>query len=173
MDTLTVNNKIAVSAKTNEARIKRMVCRNDHLDKLKEETKTRLLAELSPSSDKYKDVVKQLIVQGMIRLLEENVEIKCRKGEQDMINGFIAECQELYSARMMEETGREYSTNLVVLEDRFLNEEEGSEFGGVMLYAHGRRIVVANTLMDRMNLVFEMALPQIRAMLFPTPAKEQ
>jgi len=73
----------------------------------------------------------------------------------------------------MEETGREYSTNLVVLEDRFLNEEEGSEFGGVMLYAHGRRIVVANTLMDRMNLVFEMALPQIRAMLFPTPAKEQ
>lgn len=59
----------------------------------------------------------------------------------------------------MEETGREYSTNLTIRSDRYLTEEEGSEFGGVMLYAHGRRIVVANTLMDRMNLVFEMALP--------------
>lgn len=101
MDTLTVKNKIAISAKTNEARIKRMVCRNDHLEKLREETKTRLLADLRPDSEKYKEVVKQLIVQGMIRLLEENVEIKCRKGEQDMINGFIADCQEQYSARML------------------------------------------------------------------------
>lgn len=74
---------------------------------------------------------------------------------------------------MLEETGREYTTKLTVLTDRHLSEDEGAEFGGVMMYAHGRRIVVANTLMDRMNLVFEMALPQIRAMLFPTPAKAQ
>lgn len=69
---------------------------------------------------------------------------------------------------MKEETGRDYSTKLTVIPDRFLSEEEGAEFGGVMLYAYGRRIVVANTLLDRMNLVFEMALPQIRAMLFPS-----
>ena len=31
MNKLTVNNKIAASAKTNETRIKRMMCRNDHL----------------------------------------------------------------------------------------------------------------------------------------------
>jgi vacuolar-type H+-ATPase subunit E/Vma4 len=68
---------------------------------------------------------------------------------------------------MKEETGRDYSTKLTVIADRFLTEEEGAEFGGIMLYAYGRRIVVANTLLDRMNLVFEMALPQIRAMLFP------
>lgn len=57
MDKLTVNNKIAASAKTNETRIKRMVCRNDHLEKLKEETKQRLLADLTPSSKLYKDTV--------------------------------------------------------------------------------------------------------------------
>jgi hypothetical protein len=81
MDRLTVNNKIAVSAKTNETRIKRMVCRNDHLEKLKEETKKRLLAKLTPNSQVYRDTVGQLIVQGMIRLLEDEVEIKVRKGE--------------------------------------------------------------------------------------------
>lgn len=53
MDRLTVNNKIAASAKTNETRIKRMVCRNDHLEKLKEETKQRLLSQLTSESQDY------------------------------------------------------------------------------------------------------------------------
>jgi vacuolar-type H+-ATPase subunit E/Vma4 len=74
---------------------------------------------------------------------------------------------------MLEETERVYKTKLTVIPDRFLTLEEGSEYGGVLLYAHGRRIVVANTLLDRMNLVFEMALPQIRAMLFPSPPKAE
>lgn len=56
---------------------------------------------------------------------------------------------------MKEETGRDYSTKLTVIADRFLTEEEGAEFGGIMLYAYGRRIVVANTLLDRMNLVLK------------------
>jgi hypothetical protein len=62
MAKLTVNNKIAASAKTNETRIKRMVCRNDHLVMLREETKQRLFAELTPSSELYVSTLKQLIV---------------------------------------------------------------------------------------------------------------
>ena len=67
---------------------------------------------------------------------------------------------------MMRETGREYKTRLTVMEGRNLTVDEGSEYGGVILYAHERRIVVANTLMDRLNLVFEKNLPLIRATLF-------
>ena len=48
----------------------------------------------------------------------------------------------------------------------FLTEEEGSEYGGVKMYAHGGKIVVSNTLLDRVNLVFEQALPGIREILF-------
>lgn len=173
MEKLSVNNKIAASAKTNETRIKRMVCRNDHLEMLREETKKRLFAELTPTSDLYKQTLKQLIVQGMIRLLEPEVELKVRKGEEDMVRGLIADCESQFSAHMLAETERVFETKLTVITDRFLNVEEGSEFGGVLLYALGRRIVVANTLMDRMNLVFEMALPQIRAMLFPSPPKPE
>ena len=58
-----------------------MTCRNDHLNKLRDETKARIIDELKSSSQIYKDTVKQLIVQGMIRLLEDNVEIKVRQGE--------------------------------------------------------------------------------------------
>ncbi len=81
MEALNVKQKIAAAKKSNETRLQRMTCRNDHLNKLRDETKARIIDELKSSSQIYKDTVKQLIVQGMIRLLEDNVEIKVRQGE--------------------------------------------------------------------------------------------
>lgn len=78
----------------------------------------------------------------------------------------VESCEKEYAALMKKETDRDYKTKLTVLSDKFLTVEEGSEFGGVMLLAHGRRIVVPNTLQDRMNLVLELELPTIRKMLF-------
>lgn len=68
---------------------------------------------------------------------------------------------------MLAETKREYTTTLSVIDDKFLTEEEGGKTGGVILYTHQRRIVVPNTFGDRLNLVFEQELPQLRAGLFP------
>ncbi len=136
MDNLTINQKIAASAKTNETRIKRMVCRNDHLDLLKADTKARIISELSGTSKKYEETIKQLIIQGMIRMLEDEVEIKVRKGEQDMISKMLPACEEQFSKHMKQQTGRDtYKTKLTIIKDKFLTVEEGSEFGGVILYS--------------------------------------
>lgn len=67
----------------------------------------------------------------------------------------------------------EYETELIIREDAFLTEEEGSEYGGVIMFAHSRRIVVANTLLDRVNLVFEQQLPMIRELLFDEQRKDR
>ena len=67
----------------------------------------------------------------------------------------INECERLYSKTMHDETGREYSCTLEVCEDIFLEDREGGACGGVILMAHDRRIVVPNTLEDRLNLCFE------------------
>jgi hypothetical protein len=60
---------------------------------------------------------------------------------------------------------------LTIASDVYLTEQEGSEFGGVILMANSgemkRRIVVSNTLLDRVNLTFELALPSIRQKLYP------
>ena len=61
----------------------------------------------------------------------------------------------------------EYKTSLRVLKDKFLTPEERGSCGGVILYAHKFRIVCSNTLEERLELSFEMALPKIRQVLFP------
>ena len=53
----------------------------------------------------------------MIKLLEETVELKVREDEVDLVKGMVSDCEAKYSEIMMEETKREYSTTLVVLDD--------------------------------------------------------
>ena len=74
-----------------------------------------------------------------------------------------------YSAFMTEKTGRdEYATELTVLEDSFLSEERDMGCGGVVLYTADSRIVCPNTLCNRLDLVYEEMLPDIRKYLFPS-----
>ena len=82
-----------------------------------------------------------MIIQGMIKLLEDQVELKVREEEVDLVNGMLSECEQKYSEIMMQETKREYSTKLSVIEDKFLTQDEGGLCGGVVLYALNRKIV--------------------------------
>ena len=108
-----------------------------------------------------------LFVQGMIKLLEENVELRVREDEVDLVKSMIPACQSEYTDIMKRETTRDYATELSVIEDSFLNQENGGRCGGVILYSLNRRIVCSNTLEDRLNQVFESELPRIRNGLFP------
>ena len=106
----------------------------------------------------------------MIKLLEDTLELKVREEEVGMVKGILAECEAEYTDIMKRETTRDYACTLTVMEDQFLTVENGGRCGGVILYAHNRRIVCSNTLEDRLNMVFESELPKIRLGLFPKGA---
>lgn len=44
--------------------------------------------------------------------------------------------------------------------------------GGILLHAKKGRIVCTNTIDERLQLVYQEAIPQIRSLLFPCFAKE-
>lgn len=91
----------------------------------------------------------------MIKLLEESIELKVREDEVDIVKGLLSECEEGFRDKMLAETKREYNCTLSVIEDSFLTIENGGRCGGVILFAHNRRIVCSNTLEDRLNQIFE------------------
>ena len=109
----------------------------------------------------------------MIKLLEDELELKVREQEVSMVQGILSECEAEYTDIMKRETTRDYACSLSVMEDQFLTAENGGRCGGVILYAHNRRIVCSNTLEDRLNMVFEANLPLIRNGLFPKAAAAQ
>lgn len=72
---------------------------------------------------------------------------------------------------------KEVPLKIVVDKDRFLpefDENEGAEscMGGVVLHARKGRIVCSNTLDDRLQLVYQEAIPEIRRTLFPSFKKK-
>lgn len=103
----------------------------------------------------------------MIKLLDDEVELKVRENEVDMVKGMLAECEAEFTEIMLRETTRDYTTTLSVIEDSFLTTENGGRCGGVILYTLNRRIVCSNTLEDRLGQIFESDLPAIRSGLFP------
>ena len=104
----------------------------------------------------------------MIKLIEAELVLKVREEDISLVEGLLGECEEEYSTIMHRATKRdEYKTSLRVLKDKFLTPEERGSCGGVILYAHKFRIVCSNTLEERLELSFEMALPKIRQVLFP------
>jgi hypothetical protein len=75
-----VAEKIFKSRKLNECRMREMKVRFDMIERIQEEAKRNLL-QIVQNTTTYKAFLKQLIKQGLIKLLEENIEIRCLRTE--------------------------------------------------------------------------------------------
>lgn len=117
----------------------------------------------------------------MIKLLEKELLLKCKREDLQLIRELIPECEREYADIMAREVNQEnegeegpkveYKTKLTLVETEFLNSEAAGKCGGIVLTSLDKRIVCDNTLESRLNLCFEELLPQIRKTLFPQPEK--
>ena len=80
MKKMDIDQKIEFSKSTNENRIAKMIERNKQLERCREAIKENI-KEAMQDEGLYKDTLQKMIVQGMIKLLEEEVEIKIRDGD--------------------------------------------------------------------------------------------
>ena len=104
----------------------------------------------------------------MIKLLEPELHLKCRKEDLALIRELIPECEREFKAMMEKEAPEsEYATILKLVEGENMTAEDGGECGGVIVFTPNRKIVCINTLKSRLDLCFEELLPHIRKILFP------
>ena len=157
------------STQINKARMKKMNYRNDLMGKLIEEAIEVIKNEIAdPQNDEYKDVIKNLIMQNMMQLLEKKVRLKCRERDYNMISEVLPEIEEEYAAIMKNETGDDsLKCELELINDTFIKEDETlGKCGGVILSDMTNRIVTSNMLLDRLKQSYDESLPVLRHMLF-------
>jgi V-type H+-transporting ATPase subunit E len=101
---LTQSLNIERSTKVNEARLKKMKERNDCMDAIREETKDHMLRSVvNPENLSYRNAVKNLIIQSMIKLLEKELIVRCRREDVRLLKDLIPECEKEYEAIMKKE----------------------------------------------------------------------
>lgn len=114
--------------------------------------------------------------------MEPEVHVRCRKSDYPIVEKIIAQATEEYKTLMKAEVkslkNKDFPLTLILDSKKFLPEfKEASQnpadscMGGIMMHARLGRIVCTNTLDERLQLVYQEAIPQIREHLFPCLVK--
>lgn len=129
-----------------------------------EETKTVLVSKLKDTNT-YKTVLTKIIIQGLIKLLEPEVNIVCKKEDANLVKQVIKDAKNQFEKMMAEQTVKfkELKVNITVDEKYFLPDYI---IGGVMMTAMKSKIRVDNTIDKRLELLRQSAIPEIRKLLF-------
>ena len=172
---LQVQQRIAQSAEIGRQTKRRMVARDDLLNKLYQLAKERL-AQLSVNEkDKYTEVLRDLILQGLIKIEEPDIVVRCRKVDLELVRSIIPEVREKYIKMMKDECGETVAVSVT------LNEDESKMLppppngtpmiscsGGIIMEGHSGRLVLDNTFDKRLEVCFHDLKPVTRECLFPS-----
>jgi V-type H+-transporting ATPase subunit E len=86
-----VRMKIEKSKEQNEKRIMKMRKVNDYVDQLNVLCRDKVREDLASDQDAYRKLLKDLLLQGLIKLMEAKVKIRCREQDKDLIEGVLEE----------------------------------------------------------------------------------
>lgn len=153
--------RIARSTAINKARLQQIEEANQALKKVEDDARARL-ASITKDNAKYKQVLIDLIVQGCLALLEENVTVVCRKEDASLVNDVLKTASTRYSELVKQQAGG-------VAKTVTLTAEVGNsvKIGGVVLSTRNGTIRVDNSLETRLNQLLEKDKPSIKKLLFP------
>ena len=169
---LAVKQRIERSATINSARMEAMKVRNDLITGLLEDAKFAINDRFIQNKAAYRTLLKELIIQGLIKLLDSRVVIRCRQMDLSLVQQVMPEARSTFLELMQSETGRNYEVEVTVDTAEFLpgppqhDSYEASCSGGVMLSSHEGKIRCINTLDERLRLVFAEGIPALRQLAF-------
>ena len=159
-----IKERIARSAEIGECRVKKMKLRDELLQKLLTEAGAKCAVVARGAN--YPQLLQKLIVQGLIKIEENEVVVYCRGEDVATVQSILPGAIKEYVEIMKRESGVTLQPKVTLNSDRSKDVPDSS-YGGVMLTARGGKIVCDNTMASRLNLVYEELLPSIRAILFP------
>lgn len=175
--------KIEKSKKQNKERIHRMRCTHELVESLQADTGRQMAERLTNDSSAYADLLKNLLIQGLIKLIEPKITLRCRQSDVSILSSVLDDAIAEYKSSMLDQVqalaGKDdIPCVLTIDEERFLPEFNESDptnscLGGFVMYARKNRIVCSQTLDDRLAMTFQQSIPMMRASLFPSLAKNK
>ncbi|KAL2524975.1 V-type proton ATPase subunit E3 [Abeliophyllum distichum] len=165
-----VRKKIEYSMQLNASRIKVLQAQDDLVNSMKEVGSKELL-NVSQNHNGYKHLLKDLVVQSLLRLKEPSVLLRCRKEDVNLVESVLDSAKKEYA-----EKAKVHQPEIIVDSVHLppapshANEHAHFCYGGVVLASRDGKIVFENTLDARLDVVFRKKLPEIRKLLFANVA---
>lgn len=148
-----VERKIARSNDIKNCRLRVLKARDDVVNQVRDECRSTLPAKPS------RQILKNLIVQGGLKLRENELKVRCRDTDVAEVQSVIPEAQQEIRQKLQNQA-------LVLSLDTARISKDECKSGGIVIVGYNGRITVNNTLDQRMELAFEQNLPLVRKVLF-------
>ncbi|XP_059080672.1 V-type proton ATPase subunit E-like [Tigriopus californicus] len=148
--------KIQSSNMLNQARLKVLKARDDHVLSVLEEGKKRMLL-ISQDQAKYAQLIESLIAQGLCQLIEGQVTIRCRQVDKTLVENAVTPAVNSIKDVIKRDC------QVKVDNENFLPTNCA---GGIELYTQKGKIKVDNTLEARLAMIAQQIMPEIRGALF-------
>ncbi|CAJ1402797.1 unnamed protein product [Effrenium voratum] len=95
---------IARSMAINKQRLEKIKARQEVMHKVSNDAQVDIVKELA-KSDTSKKFITQLLLQGMLMLLENEVVVRCRQSDKGLVEGCLKDASDQYAALIKKETG--------------------------------------------------------------------
>ncbi|GMI95408.1 vacuolar ATP synthase subunit E1, embryo defective 2448 [Hibiscus trionum] len=170
-----IRKKIEYSMQLNASRIKVLQAQDDVVNEMKGSASKDLL-NVSHDHHVYERLLKDLIVQSLVRLKEPAVLLRCRKEDLHLVESVLDSAKEEYASKV------DVHPPEIFVDDVHLppgpshhhgffhhhHAEAHGPFcsGGVVIASRDGKIVFENTLDARLDVAFSKKLPEIRKWLF-------
>ncbi|KAJ1685164.1 hypothetical protein LUZ63_016554 [Rhynchospora breviuscula] len=162
-----IRKKIEYSMQLNASRITVLQAQDDLVTSMREAAGKELL-RISGDQSAYKKLLKELIIQSLLRLKEPAVILRCRKDDYAIVDSVLDSAKKEYATK-----AGVFPPEIVIDTNVFLppapssfQDHSLSCSGGVVLASKDGKIVCENTLDARLDVVFRKKLPEIRRRLF-------
>ncbi|KAF1874024.1 hypothetical protein Lal_00041465 [Lupinus albus] len=176
-----IRKKIEYSMQLNASRIKVLQAQDEVVNSMKDATAKELLTvsdhhyfDFTHHDHVYRNLIKDLIVQSLLRLKEPSVLLRCRENDLHLVKHVLDSAAEEYAGKANVD-----APEIIVDENVFLPPAPSNDnvhelhccnilfiSGGVVLASRDGKIVFENTLDARLDVLFRSKLPEIRKQLF-------
>ncbi|BAT78450.1 V-type proton ATPase subunit E-like [Vigna umbellata] len=170
-----IRKKIEYSMQLNASRIKVLQAQDDVISSMKEAASKELLSvshhhhlTVTHHDHVYRNLLKDLVVQCLLRLKEPSVLLRCRKEDLHLVEHVLDSAAQEYADKANVEPPQIIVDNQVYLPPGPSHHNAHDIYcsGGVVLASRDGKIVCENTLDARLDVVFRKKLPEIRKQLF-------
>lgn len=161
---LEIQQRVQRSSAIGNARVKKMKARDELLDSLRRECATKLSSIVN--TPQYPELLKKLIIQGLIKIEERVVSIQCRPEDKSKVEKVLKDAVKEFK-KIMTDAGHKVDPN-VTLSSQPLSSKNCS--GGIVLSADNNRIVLNQTLDERLLIAYHDVMPAVRKGLFKESA---
>lgn len=149
-----LDRKIQNSLMLNQARLRILKARGEHIRNLLEDAQKNLL-DVAKDQLRYKDLLSKLIEQGLYRIMEKEVIVKCRKEDLELVKSVLDGAVKSYTQHSGDSCTAKVNETIFLPPDCC---------GGVEVTAYNGKIKASNTLASRLEMVNRQLLPEISAL---------